>query len=100
MEFPEQIELQISQDDVKQGLHGDCSRCPTALALLKVYPDLNDIMVDYRIVNLIVSDKIWAKYIPSPELTIEMRRYDGNTAKMNFRPGKYTLLLLSIVKGE
>lgn len=99
MDFPNEIVLEITKKDTLEGLQGDCSKCPTALALWRLYPELTDMIVDYLYIRLWdeKGEKI-ARYLPSKDLTVEMHLFDSNGKIINFRAGKYTLKLNKIIE--
>jgi len=101
MEFPDEIVLEITKKDTEIGLQGDCSKCPTALALWRLYPDLEDMLVDYLTISLAEGNDNYMVYLPSKDLTVEMHLFDSSPSNwVNFRPGKYTLKLSKIVNTE
>jgi hypothetical protein len=77
--------ITVTTDDIKQGVAGDCARCPVAIALNRAFmekgqsafiysPEARVVEIDWEL-HL----EVWGRYIQAPDsVDTFVRRFDGH----------------------
>lgn len=75
MKFPEEIEVNVTQDNIDKGRANNCRDCAVARALWNNFPKADNIHVTQQII--IEQEFVRAEYILPLEVIIFMNKFDG-----------------------
>lgn len=56
---PTEIEVEVTQDDIENGVARDCNRCPIALALRRQFPNCPNIVDNERVAILFPTEELY-----------------------------------------
>lgn len=98
MSFPEKLALSVTQDDIDRGYRCDCSSCPIALAMRRLYPNYS-VKAKLGYILIIEKDDVLIQYKVPIEAVAFMEDFDdyGPTA---VSPRKFEMERIVIKKCE
>ncbi len=74
-EFPSIIIIKITEEDIKQGIKGDCENCPMARAVSRRFPEYH---IDVSGISVFIRDNLSGKTITQYKLSHPAARYIRN----------------------
>jgi hypothetical protein len=96
-DLPEQLDIEVTAEDIAHGLTRDCQLCPIALAARRAVPEATELHVGDTLIE-VKRGRTWAEYVLPEQATgfiLDFDAYGNNEDRAgNFPPFSFKALRL------